>query len=348
MKSLRRRNKVSIRTTDSLDDSLTEAKECLPGKCINDQNKDRLTCRTCQRHVHYVCSELPAYYIQRIVNALKEDSKDEDGHRFICSNCIDVPKELSDKIPLRTVLQRDITHCENIIKQNEETAKDQEGKLKKAQKELKDLKGKLKQDPALHTIEYLESKFEEKVSNMGKVIKDSIMEELKNILPEKETEVKTYAGAAAKNTDDSIKKIVVRARNEEIAQENDKKRRATNIIIHGVSEPTGEDTTSQDDDKEFVVQLIKDLKVRVPVLHVLKVQRIGKYVDGKSRPLKVVMSEEKWKETIFNNLSNLKENPKYKGVGLTDDYTFAERELLKEWTNKAKLKNDNETDKTVV
>ena len=60
------------------------------------------------------------------------------------------------------------------------------------------------------------------------------------------------------------------------------------------------------------------------------------------------MSEEKWKETIFNNLSNLKENPKYKGVGLTDDYTFAERELLKEWTNKAKLKNDNETDKTVV
>ena len=347
MKSLRRRNKVSIPLTDSLEESVSEDNVCTTDKCIDDKNKDRLICKSCNRYVHYLCSELPAYYIQRLINALKDNKKDKDGHRFICSNCVNVSKDLADKIPIRAALQRDIEHCENILKQNEVNTKEQEREFKKVHKEMKELKAKLKKDPALHTVEYLESKFEDKLLSVGKEIKESILEEIKNILPDEKSMPKTYAGAAAKHTEDSIKKIVVRARNEEIEQQNDKKRRATNIIIHGVAEPTSKDT-AQEEDQQFVNQLIEDLKVRVPILNIVKVTRIGKHADGKTRPLKIVMSEEKHKETVFNNLSNLKQYPRYKGVGLTDDFTFAERELLKDWANKAKSKNESETDESVM
>ena len=60
------------------------------------------------------------------------------------------------------------------------------------------------------------------------------------------------------------------------------------------------------------------------------------------------MSDLKWKDTIFSNLSNLKSFAKYKGVGITDDYTAAERELLKEWVERAKARNEEETDETII
>ena len=70
--------------------------------------------------------------------------------------------------------------------------------------------------------------------------------------------------------------------------------------------------------------------------NVWKVNRIGKFDNGKNRPIKVVMADEEAKRLIYKNLSNLKQFPKYQGVGLTDDYTPAERQLLKGWIFKAK------------
>ena len=349
MHRLRRNNKVSIPSLDSLEDNTEEDEVCTPSNCVSESNEDVLTCKKCKRTVHYSCSELPAYFIHLLITTSKQEKKDK-VHPFVCRNCVNIPKDLADKIKSTNQLQRDITNCENIMKQNEEDKKELESKFRKVQGELKDLKGKLKKDPAMHTIEYLESKFEEKVTKMGMEIKESIMEEIKAIKVVSTNENKqSYAGVAAINNDDAIKSIVVKARKQELAEDHDKKRRETNMIIHGVPEPNGDDdTTPTEKDLEFVDTLIKDMHIRVPLKNVVKVVRIGKKSDEKTRPLKVVMSELKWKDTIFNNLCNLKSFAKYKGVGITDDYTAAERELLKEWVERAKTRNEEETDETVI
>ena len=78
---------------------------------------------------------------------------------------------------------------------------------------------------------------------MGKDIKESIMKEFADLKTTKQNEeaIKSYAHVTATNANDSIKKIIVKARNEEIAEDHDKKRRETNIIIHGVPEPSSKD-----------------------------------------------------------------------------------------------------------
>ena len=137
---------------------------------------------------------------------------------------------------------------------------------------MKELKGKLRSDPALHTVEYMEEKFEKKIQVMGQEIKTSIIQELKSILPP--TEKATYANITSSSRKDTIKSIIKEARNEEVAENKDKERRAANIIIHGVPESTS--TAKDDEDTKFVKQLVKDLRVSVPTKNIVKVSRIGK------------------------------------------------------------------------
>ena len=70
--------------------------------------------------------------------------------------------------------------------------------------------------------------------------------------------------------------------------------------------------------------------------------RIGIKVEEKSRPLKVVFNTEKEKRSLFGNLKALKAVESYQGVSLSDDYTRAERDMIKAWSNQAKEKNTAE------
>ena len=56
----------------------------------------------------------------------------------------------------------------------------------------------------------------------------------------------------------------------------------------------------------------------------------------------LVLSSEFDKDRVLQNLTNLKNQASFKGVSITEDYTAAERTLLKEWRDKAKAKNDDE------
>lgn len=343
MRKILRSNKVKSSSNDDLDTSTQDDKVCLPSKCLDDRKKDKLICEICHRHVHYVCSELPAYYIQLI--------QDKNNNiTFTCKNCVNVTKQVGDKctswLETTTALKRDVANCENIIKIKEEKEKELKTQVDTLQKEIKDLKKKLKNDPALHTVEYMEDKFEKKIKEMGEEIRTSIVGELKSILPAKQSN--TYAEAAS-SCKKSMKTIIVEARNEEHAEDEDRKRRAANIIIHGVLEPEKNgDTPENEQDMRYVDQLVKDLHIHVSTKKILQVSRIGKSATDKIRPIKVIMANEESKRKIFKNLSNLKQYPKYKGIGLTDDHTPAEREVLKEWTAKAKERNEKENDNSII
>ena len=66
-------------------------------------------------------------------------------------------------------------------------------------------------------------------------------------------------------------------------------------------------------------------------------EEYGIKTEGKSRPIKVVFNTEKEKRNLFGNLKALlKGIEKYQGVSISDDYTRAERDLIKAWAAQAK------------
>ena len=62
----------------------------------------------------------------------------------------------------------------------------------------------------------------------------------------------------------------------------------------------------------------------------------------------VIFHSEQEKEKIMRNLGNLKDNEKYKGVSITEDYTLKDRETIKEWRDKAKAANEEEVDSKFI
>ena len=72
------------------------------------------------------------------------------------------------------------------------------------------------------------------------------------------------------------------------------------------------------------------------------VHRIGRPHPEKKRPILVVTNTDGDKEKIMQNLSNLKDKADFKGISVTEDYTPAERQMLTDWREKAKAKNNDE------
>ena len=71
--------------------------------------------------------------------------------------------------------------------------------------------------------------------------------------------------------------------------------------------------------------------------------RIGKAVPNRNRPIKVIMSCEEDKEMIMKNLKKLQNaNEEFKTIRVTDDHTIEEREVIKEWVQKAKKATEEE------
>ena len=136
------------------------------------------------------------------------------------------------------------------------------------------------------------------------------------------------------NKTNSFKEIMMAAKNEELAEETERKLRCTNIVIHGKQEMKPEE------DKEFIDDFIKQLCVGS--LNVQKIERIGKPIADKNRPVKVSFATETEKEKVMRNLVHLKGNESYRGISVKDDFTFNERILIKAYNNEARIKNANE------
>ena len=70
--------------------------------------------------------------------------------------------------------------------------------------------------------------------------------------------------------------------------------------------------------------------------------RIGKKEDGKARPLKVTFHNESDKIKVLDNLKQLKGKSDFDGISIKDDFTISERNLVKEYVQKANEKNQSE------
>ena len=92
-------------------------------------------------------------------------------------------------------------------------------------------------------------------------------------------------------------------------------------------------------DEGFFTSLLETIGVAVTVK---SVSRIGKLGRAKKRPIKVYLGSEVGKINIMKNLKNLKGNELYKGISITEDYTVAEREMIRKMSGEIKTKNSQE------
>ena len=155
-------------------------------------------------------------------------------------------------------------------------------------------------------------------------------------------QIRNYAHAVGNQNSspvNDLRTIMLVNKNEELAEEAERKSRSNNIIIHGKSE------TGPADDKFFTDNLIKELQIGSVATK--QIERIGQKTEEtstKKRPIKLTMKSEEEKDKILNNLRNLKDKILYKGISITPDYTYSERMLIKEYHEQAKAKNDQEGD----
>ena len=131
-----------------------------------------------------------------------------------------------------------------------------------------------------------------------------------------------------------FREIVHAAKMEDIHEENEKKNRENNVIIHGKPEET------EEEDKAFLQELIKELCIGA--VHPRTLVRIGTKTDERNRPIKVIFNSIQDKNKLMNNLRYLKGKDLYKKVSITHDYTINERQLLQQKLQEAKEKNESD------
>ena len=197
---------------------------------------------------------------------------------------------------------------------------------------------------------YLIETIEKKISKGFETIQSNVENMINNKLSKlnlertcESNQQHSYANAVGNATpgiiNDRRTQMVVN-RNEEMEEERDRKSRAKNIIIHGKFE------IGNADDKFFSDNLIKELQIGAPKIN--QIERIGKETEGGNgstlkRPIKLTMNSEEDKDKVLNNLKALKDKPLYKRISITADYTYSERQLVRDYRERANQKNDNET-----
>ena len=133
---------------------------------------------------------------------------------------------------------------------------------------------------------------------------------------------------------------MMNTKNEELAEENEKKARSLNFIIHGKNE------VSEDEDEQFVQNLFTQLTIGN--IKAKSKKRIGTLQTDKKRPILVQLQSEDDKSKVMSNLKNLKDAPQFHRISITDDYTLAEREMIKEFWVKAKKINDENIEEETI
>ena len=93
-------------------------------------------------------------------------------------------------------------------------------------------------------------------------------------------------------------------------------------------------------DDIYINNFIAALKVTSTVK---TASRIGLPSQDKNRPIKVAVNTEDVRNRILSNLRNLKDIPEYKTISVTEDYTITKRRMIKDWSDKTKEKNKNES-----
>ena len=140
-----------------------------------------------------------------------------------------------------------------------------------------------------------------------------------------------------------LRDIMKEAENEKLLEENEKKTRACNIILHGVSETADTDQIlGKQRDEEYVSTFNSALGLEMDYKAMYRLGKRNATGEDSKRPMKLILRNDADKNRIMASLKNLKGREEYKGISVKDDYTIQDRNLIKQWVEKAKNANPQE------
>ena len=281
-----------------------------------------------QGHIHYLETEIPIHNKKRKLSNSVQVADEDEGMKNLRIENEKLRQQIDELRDLKAVTADTTSNQIQTTQENPSntTTNNLTDMMKMIEEKLSSGFSKIKED--------MNELVEHKLDKLPNVTNDAV--------PTGSS--LSYASAVGKNhVSGNLKSIMMTTKNEEITEQNEKKRRAKNIMIFGKSE-YGE-RWQKDEDKAFAEKLFKDLQIGQ--IEVKEVSRIGEYnrEGTKIRPLKITVDTEEQKEKIMRNLSNLKGNDDYGGISIKEDYTINERMLIREYVEQAKALNALETTK---
>lgn len=337
---------------------------CEASGCITNGSKDVLKCDSCEKLVHYFCTDLPCYQISmflsrayskfRCINCVKipraisklsktqqtanQTAKQSDYNKWM-EKCATLEKEIEEKgkhIHVLTnglnagsdqikLLQREVAACENLIKKDDEEMKKLQEKIDDLEAGLQNEKDTSKYD-VMTNLATLNANIMNQLADISVTIKK--IESTSRFRNDDDTN-KSYATAL--KSDGNTQNRVTRngsfdeAQFAKLSDEHDRRRRSLNLIIHGHREMANDETV--------VREILRSIHQPAPEF---KWIRIGRKEQKKARPIKVIFKKEGDRKKIMENLFKLKGNEEYAGISITHDYSIMERKLIKQWVDRAK------------
>ena len=189
-----------------------------------------------------------------------------------------------------------------------------------------------------NVVSMIDSKLSENMKAIDKKLRDVITENKSYADAVKDSAQRLTQNTASSSIEGDFRSIMKETKNNELVQEQERKSRSRNIIIHGIAEISGDNKKIHDE--EFIKSLLNTIEIDIKPNAIM---RLGNATTKQDRPIKLIMSSELEKNSIMNNLRKLKDaEAKFKKLRITDDYTVEEREEIKKWVNKANLKNSEE------
>ena len=315
-------------------------------------------CTQIQTHLKEICNEST---VEESSPGLEQKISDLQKDRSSLSS------ELSH---LQTLLEEQKDQCKKLEASRKDLVDKVKSLEKEAQQNIEQFKVKsIEIQPTIETLErekisndtcsIFEKVIEDKLEKIQKRIDETIADKFNNIcssIQEKIGEASNKMETIPKKVNESFKEVLQKnnarplgttpkiqdvmsqERNRQLVQESERKRRAMNIIIHGVKE---ESEAEVQHDKKYVEDLLDILGVDCKPD---STTRLGKKEDStKSRPLKVKFKSEDVKDRVMSRLPNLKcADDRFRKISITDDYTIEERQEIRKFVDEAKSKNNNE------
>jgi len=146
----------------------------------------------------------------------------------------------------------------------------------------------------------------------------------------------------ALSDEEMIKFVVQEEMNKKTTEERDLENRKRNIIIYRVPEKKIDDVAERKkSDAVFVKDLLDGVfDIDLQEQDIEKMFRLGRWADGKVRPLLVAFRNLEQKDEIMSNLRKLKQPiDRFKGISISQDLHPKERQEIKQMLDEAKLEH---------
>lgn len=211
-------------------------------------------------------------------------------------------------------------------------------------------KGVVKMLQSLQKLETRQDKLETEMTEMKDMMVEmkADIQTIKDLASTTDTKLETMVEAKlVESWESRVESSVgdkVRIVKEDVAESMEIEKRKTNLIFYGVKECEVlnlDNLNVKHPDQEMIEEIMKTGLNVDASRHIDDVQRIGRFVTGKLRPLRVKVKSFEARNEILKRAKNLKENQSFEKIYITPDLTRKQQVVDKELRDKLrKYKED--------